>query len=76
MHVKAKERDLDWMFESLAVAACCRDCPARLECVMTETKEQAAGIPERERSSCGEMLRRVITVETEENDSAGNKPAV
>ncbi len=60
MVVIATQQDLDWLFESLALAGNCGSCPARAVCDQADEAEEAAGIPVEERVSCGEMLRSKI----------------
>lgn len=60
MVVIATQRDLDWLFESLALAGNCECCPARAACRKVDDAEEDAGTPIPERVSCGEILRSQI----------------
>lgn len=62
MKIVGTEKETDWLIEALAVAGCCGDCPAREHCHETDEREEQRGVPEGERTSCGEMLRDVIEI--------------
>ena len=60
MVVIATQRDLDWLFEFLALAGNCEHCPARAACRKVDDAEEDAATPITERVSCGEILRSQI----------------
>ena len=49
MGVIATQRDLDWLFESLALAGNCECCPARAACRKVDDAEADAATPHPER---------------------------
>ena len=60
MVVIATQRDLDWLFGSLALAGNCECSPARAACRKVDDAEEDAATPIPERVSCGEILRSQI----------------
>ncbi|MEE0110826.1 MAG: hypothetical protein UEP57_08085 [Oscillospiraceae bacterium] len=54
------QRDLDWLFESMALAGNCESCPARAACRKVDDAEEDAETPIPERVSCGQILRSQI----------------